>query len=222
MNAASAQISLGVVIPVGPGDRSWRELLALLDQLAPALPRRLIYARGDLQARPRRERWADARRGRARQQNAGVAGLDTEWVWLLHADSRPVAATMAALGKFLDDPRPRLGYFDLRFHDGPSLMRITEAGVRWRCRWLGVPFGDQGFVLPRRTFFELGAFDEAIPFGEDHALVWQARRMGVPVERIAAPIYTSARKYSEQGWLRTTWRHQRLTWRQAILEARQP
>ncbi|MFO1495982.1 MAG: glycosyl transferase family 2 [Lysobacterales bacterium] len=222
MSATGVQPSLGIVIPVGPGDRSWRSLLGVLDQLAPELPRRLVYARGDQQARPRQERWTDAGRGRARQQNAGVAGLDCDWVWLLHADSRPVAATLTALRAFVSEPGARLGYFDLRFYDGPALMRITEAGVRWRCRWLGVPFGDQGFVLPRQTFFELGAFDEQRAYGEDHALVWQARRMGVPVQRLAAPLYTSARKYREQGWLRTTWQHQRLTWQQAVREARLP
>jgi hypothetical protein len=42
----------------------------------------------------------------------------------------------------------------------------------------------------------------------------------VPIRRIAAPLYTSARKYRELGWLATTWRHQRLTWLQAWQESR--
>ena len=138
--------SVAVVIPVGPGDRSWRELIDILDRLAPALPRRLVFALGDLQSRPRKmsERWTDSARGRARQQNAGAAGLDQEWLWFLHADSRPSAQTFQALFEFVQRGVDALGYFDLVFaDDGPPLMWLTEMGVRLRCRWAGLPFGDQ-------------------------------------------------------------------------------
>lgn len=215
--------SVGAVIPVGPGDRDWRGLIGLLDGLAPTLPRRLVFARGDQQARPRQasERWTESSRGRARQQNAGAAGMDHEWLWFLHADSRPTAATLAALQVFIADADDAVGYFDLRFlDDGPALMRLTELGASWRSRRLALPFGDQGLLLRRERFYELGCFDESRAYGEDHALVWQARRSGVPIRRIPAPLYTSARKYREHGWWATTWRHQWLTWMQAWAEAR--
>jgi GT2 family glycosyltransferase len=223
MSMTITPLSVAAVIPVGPGDRSWRGLLGVLDRLAPTLPRRLVFAHGDLQARPRHahERWAEASRGRARQQNAGAAALDHDWLWFLHADSRPTAATIAALQAFIDLRDDAIGYFDLRFlDDGPALMRLTELGVRWRCLGFGLPFGDQGLLLRRERFYELGGFDESRSYGEDHALVWEARRQGVPIRRIAAPLYTSARKYREHGWLATTLRHQRLTWLQAWREAR--
>lgn len=215
--------SVAAVIPIGPGDRNWRGLIGLLDGLAPALPRRLVFARGDQQARPRpaSERWTESSRGRARQQNAGAAGLDHDWLWFLHADSRPTAATLAALQAFIAADDDAVGYFDLRFlDDGPALMRLTELGASWRSRSLALPFGDQGLLLRRERFYELGCFDESRAYGEDHALVWAARRQGIPIRRIAAPLYTSARKYREHGWLTTTWRHQRLTWLQAWAEAR--
>lgn len=217
--------SIAAVIPVGPGDRSWRELIDLLDRFAPGIQRRLVFAHGDLQARPRSAnvRWTESSRGRARQQNVGAAGLDQEWLWFLHADSRPSLATFAGLAHFLDARRDALAYFDLRFcQDGPALMRLTEWGAWWRCRWLGLPFGDQGLLLRRERFYELGGFDETRSFGEDHALVWQARRHGLPVLRIPAPLHTSARRYRDHGWLATTWRHQRLTWQQAWQESHKP
>lgn len=220
---AAALRRVAVVIPIAPGERCWRGLVAALDQLAPEIERRLVFARGDLQARPRTGRWTDAKRGRARQQNAGAAGLDREWLWFLRADSQPVHATIEALAAFLARGSAALGYFDLKFlDDGPRAMRLTEWGARWRCRWIGVPLGDQGLLLPRAAFYELGGFDESRSSGEDHALVWEARRHALPVERIAAPLYASARRYAEQGWLKTTWNQQRLTWRQAIAEARRP
>ncbi len=215
--------SIAAVIPVGPGDRNWRGLIGLLDQLAPTLHRRLVFAHGDLQGRPRQasERWAEAGRGRARQQNAGAAALDHDWLWFLHADSRPTAATLAALLTFVATGEDAIGYFDLRYlDDGPALMRLTELAAGWRCSAFGLPFGDQGLLLQRQRFYELGGFDESRSYGEDHALIWEARRQRVPIRRIAAPLYTSARKYREHGWLATTWKHQRLTWLQAWQEAR--
>lgn len=215
--------SITVVIPVGPGDRSWRELVGILEREAPAIARVLVFAIGDLQSRPRdpSQRVLEVGRGRARQQNAGARRARSEWLWFLHADSRPLPASLAALGDFLSGGEDALGYFDLRFHDGESaLLRLTEWGTALRCRRFGLPFGDQGFVLRRARFEALGGFDEQRAFGEDHALVWAARRAGLPVRRIPAPLPTSARKYREHGWLATTLRHQRLTWAQAWRESR--
>jgi hypothetical protein len=222
--AGAAELAtLAIVIPVGPGDRSWRELLELLDLHAPDLQRRLVFAHGDLQSRPREpsERWTESSRGRARQQNAGAAAFESEWLWFLHADSRPQASTLKALTGFIARGEDAIGYFDLAFlEDGPALMRLTAAAANWRSRKFGLPFGDQGLVLRRERFYELGCFDETRAYGEDHALIWQARRTGVPIKRIPATLGTSARKYRDQGWLLTTLRHQRLTWAQAWQESR--
>jgi GT2 family glycosyltransferase len=166
-----------------------------------------------------RARWcpgpAPGRRGPAASRSG------REWLWFLHADSRPDAAAVEALAAFLGTGSDALAYFDLRFaKGGPALMRLTEYGAGLRCRWFGLPFGDQGFLIRRERFYELGGFDESRPYGEDHALVWAARRAGLPVMRIPAALTTSARRYAQQGWWSTTLRHQWLTWQQAASEWR--
>ena len=92
---------------------------------------------------------------------------------------------------------------------------MNAAGANLRARWLGLPFGDQGLLLPRACFEALHGFDEQAAYGEDHLLVWAARRAGLPLRHIPAVLETSARKYARHGWLRTTWRHWRLTVAQA-------
>lgn len=216
--------SITAVIPVGPGDRSWRELAEILARDAPDIARVLVFAIGDLQSRPRdpAQRVLEVERGRARQQNAGARRARSEWLWFLHADSRPGPAAFAALAAHLATGGDTLGHFDLGFHDGGSaLLRLTAWAAALRCRHFGLPFGDQGFVLRRARFWALGGFDEARSHGEDHALVWAARRAGLPLQRLPATLPTSARRYREAGWLATTLRHQRLTWRQAWQEWRQ-
>ena len=68
-------------------------------------------------------------------------------------------------------------------------------------------------------FFSLGGFPEDAPYGEDHLLAWRAHQQGVPLRCTGARLRTSARKYGERGWLRTTARHVYLTYRQALPEA---
>ncbi len=109
-----------------------------------------------------------------------------------------------------------LGWFRLAFRDdGPRLTALNAAGANWRARWLELPFGDQGLVLPHHCFEALGGFDEEAPCGEDHLLVWAARHAGLPLHCIPAVLETSARKYARHGWLQTTLRHTWLTLAQA-------
>lgn len=210
--------SLAIVIPAGPGDEAWQGLLPQL-QAARAGELVLVLAQEapDLTAMlPANVAVCSAPAGRARQLNAGAAATQADWLWFVHADSRVTAATLAALRRFVAADQSAIGYFDLRFlDDGPRLTVLNTIGANVRSRWLGLPFGDQGLLLPRRVFAALGGFDESEPGGEDHALVWAARRARVPLVALDAPIYTSARKYARGGWWATTRGHLRLTCIQA-------
>lgn len=170
-------------------------------------------------------RWQQlvAPRGRALQQNAGAAAATRDWLWFVHADAALAPDTLPALARFIAADVDALGYFDLRFlDDGPAAMRVNALGAQLRSRWFGLPFGDQGLVLPRHAFASLGGFNPGLASGEDHDLVWRARRAGLPLQAVGAPLYTSARKYAQQGWCATTFGHLRETWRQARRFSRMP
>lgn len=216
--------SLTVVVPVGPGDVLSPALRAQLT----ALPREaevVIVEAGEMRAAPTTlmlpqdgPRWQTIATmpGRAAQQNAGATTGTRDWLWFLHADSQLAPGTLSALAGFMQRNEAALGYFELRFlDDGPALMPLNALGARLRSAWFGLPFGDQGLLLPLSTFRQLGGFDTALPKGEDHDLVWRARRAGVPLRAVGAPLYTSARKYAERGWWTMTAAHLQETWRQA-------
>lgn len=214
---------LSIVLPVGPGDRSWPPLHALLREQAAAAELLPVFAEGDPQRIP-----ADALRapkGRAQQQNAGARAARRQWLWFVHADTRLTPETLPALRAFLQRDESALGWFRLRFDDDSPrplrwAMRANAIGANWRSRRLGLPFGDQALVMPRLEFDRLDGFDPQLAYGEDHALVWRAHRGGLPLREIDAAVITSARKYAERGWLRMTLRHLRLTADQAWREAR--
>lgn len=218
--------NLSIVVPVGPGEEAWRELLEDF-ALLPAETELLLIATTnkpeDLQDLLKKwdlcchVYWKTTSPGRASQMNHGAALAANEYVWFLHADSRLSASTLGSLNGQLGQNLDTLMYFELEFrNDGPTLTKWNARGARWRSRVLGLPFGDQGFCLWKATFHRLGGFDEDAEFGEDHLFVWKAKQQGIPLKSMDASISTSARKYSRDGWLRTTLRHQWLTGRQAL------
>jgi hypothetical protein len=229
---------VAIVIPVGPGDRVWPPLRECLSAHAAASERHWVFAEHDPQPATIRvgvcdagclgERVHQAPAGRAAQQNHGADATHRPWLWFLHADSRPNSDVFAELRRFVVRDEAALGWYRLGFggSDTPTLrrrMRLNAAGANWRSRRWRLPFGDQGLVLPRATFHDLGRFDTSLAYGEDFALVWRARRVGIPLRELPATLDTSARKYAEHGWLRITARHLRATaalaWHEAWREA---
>lgn len=212
---------LSVVMPLAPGEDAWRTLLPQLAALPAGSEIVLVAPCGETvdAVTPRQDlslRVITAPRGRACQLNAGAAAARGRWLWLLHADSRLSTAVLPTLAGFIARDEDLLGFFDLRFDgDGPALTRLNALGANLRARWLGLPFGDQGFVLRAATLRRLGGFDECVPSGEDHRLVWQARAAGLPLRRLPAALSTSARQYHRRGWLATTTQHLWLTVQQA-------
>ncbi len=221
MNAPHARApvpALSVIVPVAPGDTTWRQLLPDLGALR--MGAEVIVVQADHQEISAPHGWPAhlvlrlyrAPAGRARQQNVGAAVARGDMLWFVHADSRLPARTLLVLERYLEGPADALAFFDLRFAtDGPRLAFLNAWGANLRSRWFGLPFGDQGLLLPRVRFEALGGFDETLGKGEDHLLVWQARHSGLPLRSLNAPILTSARTYIRGGWLRTTVRHAVLT-----------
>ena len=232
LNAADPPCGLlspvSIIIPIGPDERSWPSLLADLSDVSDGAEL-LLVATGDQPAEfsqlrtecgiRRRMRWITTAAGRAHQLNVAAQQASRPFLWFLHADSRVVPDALLALDRSLESYPSALHYFDLTFQaDGPGLVRFNALGARIRSRWLGLPFGDQGFCLSREVFQRLGGFDENVRYGEDHLLVWAARRNGVLLRPVDAAIATSARKYRDDGWWATTLVHSWRTWRQAAPE----
>lgn len=220
--------SLSVIVPIGPGDESWRELIFDLQPLPAEAELLLVATSAEPQefAKVVREseltccvQWLTTSAGRARQLNAGAAQATGKFLWLLHADTRVPQVAFNVLEEALRENHETLYFFDLEFrNDGPGGTRWNTRGVRFRSHYLGLPFGDQGFCLRRETLQCLGGFDQRASYGEDHLLVWAAKRSGIPLVQLDATLSTSARKYARSGWLRTTLLHLWRTVRQALPE----
>ena len=229
--ARNVLATLAVIIPVGPNDQSWRTLLACFSFLPLGAEICVVFCRQTTLPLPAELPQLDAKItcmhaaiGRASQMNAGVIATQNSELWFVHADSSLSANTAFAITRAISSPQHMntLHYFDLRFELGSSSkMRINEFGVWLRTRLFRLPFGDQGFLLSRANFVRLGGYDETLPSAEDHALIWRARRAGMAIRAIGASLSTSARRYMQYGWGKTTLKHLRLTWQQIRFFAKQ-
>lgn len=205
---------LSVIVPLAPGEDEWRGLVAQLEAVIDNDCELILVAAGDAVAWTSRfpQQTLACEAGRACQLNVGARAGRGEFLWFLHADTRLSPGAWPALQSFVARGEKALGWFDLAFRrDGPPPVRLNAWGANLRSRYLKLPFGDQGFIVPAALFAELGGFDEQAAYGEDHLLVWAVRRAGYRVVPVGALLSTSARKYARHGWGRTTLRHVWLT-----------
>jgi rSAM/selenodomain-associated transferase 2 len=142
-----------------------------------------------------------APRGRGAQLAAGAAAASGDWLLFLHADCRPQSGWESAVKTFLTAPdaQSRAGYFDLALDDPAPVARRLEHIVAWRCRVLALPYGDQGLLIARTLYDNIGGF-APLPLMEDVDLV---RRLGRHrLAPIGARCIASARRYRRDGYLR--------------------
>ena len=115
--------------------------------------------------------------GRGRQLAAGAAAATSPWLLFLHADTRLDAEAWGAARRHLADPQShgRAGAFHLRLNDDAWQARVLEFGVRLRVAMLALPYGDQGLLISRRLYDEVGGF-APLPLMEDVSRLRPRRR----------------------------------------------
>ena len=145
-----------------------------------------------------------AARGRGTQLRAGGEAARSDWLLFLHADTRLGAGWHQAVVAHVATGPEQAGYFALRLDDKAWQARVIERGVAWRTRMSGLPYGDQGLLISRSLYDEVGGFRPLVLM-EDVDLV---RRIGQRrLRRLDATALTSAERWRRDGWLRRTTRN---------------
>lgn len=195
---------VSVVIPARNEAENLRRLLPQLSSLVP--PPEIVVAEAGSADDTRAVALAHAAivspspPGRGPQLNAGARLARGEVLLFLHADSSLSPSSWEVLHEALRDPHLEGGAFRFSLADTPGIWpRVYEFFVDLRSRWLGLPYGDQGFFVRRSAWERVGPFP-AIPLMEDVDW-WSRLRLQARVEVLDAPLVTSSRRFQSRGWL---------------------
>lgn len=139
-------------------------------------------------------------RGRAIQMNAGAISVDGAWLCFLHADVRLPPPARDALRAAVTDPAIDAAVWRLAIDAAGFWFRVIEFGALLRDRLGGLPYGDQGLLIRRPLFDDLGRYPE-IPIMEDVALI-RALGKRVALHRFSSSLLVSPRRWEREGALR--------------------
>ena len=137
--------------------------------------------------------------GRGEQLRAGAAHARTDWMLFLHADTVLDAVWHQEANAFMSQPSniSRAAVFQFALDDPAPQARRLERAVNWRTRTLGLPYGDQGLLIHRQLYNEIGGF-RSMPIMEDVDII---RRIGRKrIVRLDACATTSALRWKRDGW----------------------
>jgi len=151
-----------------------------------------------------------APRGRARQLNAGFKKSSGDNLLFLHADTRIknpdlLSAALNHWGTALANANSETiaGHFPLKFmrtnRNNSMSFRYTEGKTHFNR--INTTNGDQGFLLKRSFFEDLGRFDESQYFLEDQKLAEKIRTRGTWIT-LPGRLYTSSRRFEVEGYHR--------------------
>lgn len=146
-------------------------------------------------------------RGRGIQMNAGAVAAAGTTLLFLHADSRFTCSDALQSGvrayrsALLDAATPCAARFRLRFRRStPTPSQAYSYHEAKAClNRADCIRGDQGYLIDRAVFEQLGRFDCSLPFLEDVRLAAQLAQKGQWL-LLPAEISTSARRFEQEGF----------------------
>ena len=147
-----------------------------------------------------------ANQGRGPQLIAGAAHANADWLLFLHADTILQLGWRAEVNTFIANPgnANQVAAFQFALDDPSPQARRLEVLVHLRCRWLALPYGDQGLLISRKLYDAIGGY-RPLPIMEDVDLV---RRIGrARLAMLQTRATTSAARWRRGGWWRRSIRN---------------
>ncbi len=141
--------------------------------------------------------------GRGRQLRAGAEAARFPWLLFLHADTVLEPGWEREVSAFVErveiGQRPQVAAsFRFALDDLGLAPRVIEWGVAVRCTAMRLPYGDQGLVIPKRLYDQIGGYRD-LPLMEDVDLIRRLGRSRTIILRAAA--VTSAIRYRRDGYV---------------------
>ena len=134
-------------------------------------------------------------KNRGLQLNIGANNAKGDWFIFLHSDSRLTIDWFSKIRSFLQDKEFYVYFFKLKINDNKIIYRFLEILVNLRSYFFKKPYGDQGLIIHRKTYFKNKGYRK-IPLMEDLDLITRLRDKK-NLKLLNFPIYTSSRKWEK-------------------------
>ena len=93
---------------------------------------------------------------RGLQQKKGAEKSDTEWLFFLHADTELNIKNISEIAHFIKNNKYKIAFFKILFREKKFLAKLISVWANFRTIVFKLPFGDQGLLISRDYYFELG------------------------------------------------------------------
>jgi rSAM/selenodomain-associated transferase 2 len=150
-----------------------------------------------------------AEAGRGTQLRAGAARARFPWLLFLHPDTELEAGWEREVSQFIDRVeagrrRDTAAVFRFAIDDEGATLRLIEGISAVRSRLLKVPYGEQGLLISRALYNEVGGY-AALPALEDLDLV---RKLGRKrITHLRARAVTSPARLQREGYVKRALRN---------------
>ena len=134
-------------------------------------------------------------RNRGLQLGMGAKNAKGDWFIFLHADTRLTHNWFRKTNSFLKGNKNRIYYFKFKINHKKIIYRVLEIFVNFRSKYFKQPYGDQGLIIHRSTYFKNNGFRK-LPIMEDIDFL---RRLNnkKDLKQLNLPIFISSRKWEK-------------------------
>ena len=132
-------------------------------------------------------------RNRGLQLNIGAKKAQGEWFVFIHADSRISKDWLKKVKSVIRSEENFIYFFKFKVNNKKIIYRFLEIFVNLRSFIFKDPYGDQGLLINRKTYFKNKGYSK-IPLMEDLDFIKRLKKE-VAFKMLNIPIYTSSRKW---------------------------
>ena len=134
-------------------------------------------------------------KNRGLQLDIGGKNSKGEWLIFLHADTRLTHDWFRKINSILKGDKNYIYYFKFKINNKKMIYRLLEILVNFRSQYFKQPYGDQGLIIHRSTYFKNNGFNN-IPLMEDVDFLRRLKNKK-DLKQINLPIFTSSRKWEK-------------------------
>jgi len=132
-------------------------------------------------------------KNRGLQLDIGAKNSKGEWLIFLHADTRLTHDWFKKINLFLKGNKNSIYYFEFKINQRKIIYRVLEILVNFRSKFFKQPYGDQGLIIHRTTYFKNNGFKK-IPLMEDVDFLRRLKNKK-DLKQLNLPIFISSRKW---------------------------